>query len=213
MTKLIVKRSIQTITLLIFLLTMYVLIFGTIAIRNNKLLNIFGYSYGLVPSDSMDGVAPEGSEIQSFKKGSIIIVKFSDFDDLKINDVVVFQSEEEGIPLKVHRIVEEHSNYYVTKGDHESSILDTNDLVTREKYQAKVINVFYFFGIASSFTNFRGIILLVIIVILFASMLYQIYNVVKNHNESKRNEISEEELEALIEARLNEIKRNEDNEK
>lgn len=213
MTKLIVKRSLQTITLLIFLLTMYVLIFGTIALRNNKLLNIFGYSYGLVPSDSMDGVAPEGATIDSFKKGSIVIVKFIDFDDLKINDVVVFKSDEAGIPLKVHRIVEEHDNYYVTKGDHASSSLDSNDLVTKEKYQAKVINVFYLFGIASSFTNFRGIILLVIIVILFASMLYQIYNVVKHKNESKRKEISDEELEELIEARLNEIKRNEDNEK
>src|SRR5690554_6760454 len=213
MTKLIIKRSIQTITLLIFLLTMYVLIFGTIAIRNNKLLNIFGYSYGLVPSDSMDGIAPEGSKIDSFKKGSIVIVKFSDFEDLKINDVVVFKSEEEGIPLKVHRIVEEHDNYYVTKGDHPSSSLDINDLVTKDKYQAKVINVFYFFGIASMFTNFRGIILLTIIIILIISMLYQINNIVKQRNESKRKEITDEELEELIEARLNEIKRNEDNEK
>lgn len=213
MFKLIVKRVLQTITLLIFLLTMYVLIFGTIAIRNNKLLNIFGYSYGLVPSDSMDGVAPEGSKIDSFKKGSVIIVKFTDFDDLKINDVVVFQSEEAGIPLKVHRIIEEHDDYYLTKGDHESSSADINDLVTKEKYQAKVINVFYLFGITSLFTNFRGIILLIIIVILIVSMLYQINNIVKQRNESKRKEISEEELEKLVEARLNEIKGNEDNEK
>lgn len=213
MTKLIVKRSLQTVTLLIFLLTMYVLIFGAISIRNNELLNIFGYSYGLVPSDSMDGIAPEGSDINSFKRGSVIIVKFTDFDDLKINDVVVFKSEEEGIPLKVHRIVEEHDSYYVTKGDNPSSSLDIDDLVTKDKYQAKVTNVFYLFGIASMFTNFRGIILLVIIIVLIVSMLNQIYNLVKNHNDKKTNEISEEELEELIEARLNEIKRNEDNEK
>ena len=62
---------------LIIILTGYILIFGSIARKNNNLLTFFGYSYSIVPTNSM-----AGSYEDSIEPVSVIISKNTSFDNL-----------------------------------------------------------------------------------------------------------------------------------
>ena len=41
-------------TFVLFALTIYILIAGVNAAKNNEMMNIFGYTYSVVPTDSME---------------------------------------------------------------------------------------------------------------------------------------------------------------
>lgn len=210
MLKKIFKYTTSILTLGIVGLTLYIIIFGSIALSNNKLINIFGYSYGFVPTDSMDGTAPSDAKIDSFKKGSIVIVKFEDFNNLNINDVIVYKSKDNY--LKVHRIIEKHDYHYVTKGDNLSAPIDSDDLVTNEKYQGLVIKVFNAFGLGLYLTQFRTVIFMILTIILLIMLIWQIKEIVKRSYENK-NKITDEEIDKLVEERLKAIKDNDNYEK
>lgn len=200
-----VKYFINTLTVLIIIFTLYIAIFGSIAIRNNKLINIFGYSYGFVPTSSMDGEQLEEYKVQGFKKGSIIIIKKEDYNNLDINDVIVYKSNAN--ILIVHRIIEKEENgelKYLTKGDNNEEV--DNEYVTNNNYEGKVVSSIYMFGLFTLLSSIRGVIIIVILLILLVMMILQIYNLVKVLNVKKQEEENEKEIERIVNERLKELK-------
>lgn len=168
--------------ILAFILASYILIFGSIARKNNELLTFLGYSYSVVPTDSMDGNYPD-----SIKPVSLIITKNVSYDDLAINDIIVFKSNEDHI-LIVHRIVDinEEGNF-ITKGDNPNAALD--DPLMEEQYQAMVVKTIKIPDFLGRSNGFQLIILLILILVLIMFALYQVIVIVRTIKENKLKEI------------------------
>lgn len=154
------------ITILFFLLAVYIMIFGAIARKNNTLLNVFGYSYSAVPTSSM-----EGGEDDSFDAGSFVITKKVPYEEIKELDVIVFQSDDKLIIHRVIKINEDGS--LVTKGD--NNLNEDINPVTKETYQAKMIKHFSFFGLGKTLGSYQLLILGLIIIVLIIYIIYQIF--------------------------------------
>lgn len=177
---------------LVFLLASYILIFGSIARKNNELLTFFGYSYSVVPTDSMDG-----SYEDSIKPVSIIITKNVKYEDLQLFDIVVFKAHHNNV-LIVHRIIEiDDSGNLITKGDNPKATKD--DPVTIDQYQAKVINIIKVPNFLAKTNNLQITLLLVLIITLISFAIYQVVIIVKTIKENKLKQIK-----ALNEAKLRE---------
>lgn len=207
MIKKIASSVVMSISLIVFGLAIYIMIFGTIAMSNQRLFKLFGYSYGMVPTISMEGPTPENA-LPGFKQGSIIYVESTPFESLELYDIVVFQSKE-GY-LKVHRIVEIKDGYYITKGDHPEASKDIDDPVTPANYQGKVFKSVTFFGIGTWINDVRGIILMVLIIIIIGFILWQIYHLVVMYHRKKEIDtiVSDEEIKRLADERIKERKEN-----
>lgn len=200
------KVTSTIITVLIFVLAIYIMVFGAIARKNNKLLNFFGYSYSYVPTDSM-----VGDNDDSFDAGSIVISKKVKFESLKVGDIIIYQNTTSNNVdiLVVHRIVEVlEDNSYITKGDN-NSVNDTVS-VTNDNYQAKVINSFKVLNIGSSLGTYQLQLLFMLIILLSGFTVFQIFNIVKAIRNEKLEEIEKQEelnKELLREEILKEIKK------
>ena len=202
--KRIIKSFVRILTVAIFLFTLYLLVFGTLSIKNNKLINVFGYSYSYVPTSSMDSDKVLDAKVETIKQHSYIIIKFDDYESLEINDVIVFKSSDE--ILIVHRIVErvilDDQVFYKTKGDNNSSV--DNDLVSIYNYQGKVVKATYLLGLGKLFTNSRNLIFLIITIIILIILVFQIYEIVKNKHQ--KPDLSDEDINKLVEERLKGMK-------
>lgn len=93
------KKStrIATIVIVVFLvLSFSLLIFATLS-RNNPDMTLFGYRFYYVLTDSME---------PDIKEGSFILVKETDFNELKVGDVISFVSRDPDIEGEInsHRI-------------------------------------------------------------------------------------------------------------
>lgn len=170
----------NALSILIFIFTIYVIIGSTLAIKNNDLFRIFGYSYSVVPTGSMEGNNPD-----SFNKGSAVIVYNTPFSDLEVNDVIVYKSTDN--VLIIHRIIEETNNGFIVKGDNNTSI--DKELVTSLNYKGKYVKHFNFFNIGIWLGDIRNILLLILLIGLFIAVLYQAIQVFIN--------IKNKELETL----------------
>ncbi|VEU83330.1 signal peptidase I [Acholeplasma hippikon] len=167
---------ITSLSIFIFIFSIYVIIGSSLAVRNNELFRIFGYSYALVPTNSM-----EGTNEDSFSKGSIVIINHTPYEDLEIGDVVVYKSNE-GI-LIIHRIIEETEEGFIVKGDNNSSA--DNELVTLSNYQGKHIRHFQFMNIGLWLIDARAMLLLILGIILLISVLYQMAKIVIEYKRAK----------------------------
>ena len=85
--KKLVIYGVSALTVIIFAISFYIMVFGAIAISNNRLLNLFGYSYSVVPTGSMEGELDDSLHV-----GDIIIIKMMDIEGLEVGDVIVFYS-------------------------------------------------------------------------------------------------------------------------
>lgn len=169
-------------TIAIFALAFYIIIFGTIAKRNNKLLSVFGYSVPAVVTNSMDGDKPD-----SFKAGSFVVTKKVPYEDINEGDVIVFQGEDKLIIHRVDKINEDGS--FITKGDNNDDPDDNP--VTRENYQAKMIKHFSFLGLGTKIPSYQLTVLGIIVIFLFIYVIVQIFQLVIAIKEKKLKEIEE----------------------
>lgn len=168
---------------LIFLLAIYIMVFGTIARKQNRLLTFFGYSFSVVPTDSMEGGEPD-----SIKAGSFIITKNTPFDKIVEEDIIVFQDE--GI-LKVHRVIKITNDGLVTKGDNPNVSEDPRP-TTIDNYQARVVRSFGFLGLGAHIPGFQLIILFLLMIFLFILLIAQVIKIIKVRHEEKVEKIKEE---------------------
>ena len=187
-----------------FILASYILIFGSIARKNNELLTFFGYSYSVVPTNSMDGNYPD-----SFKEDSVIITKKVRYENLEIEDIIVFKDLDKNI-LIVHRIIEiDDSGNYITKGDNPNTTIDINP-VTKDLYQAKVIKSFKLPLFLSDVSSLQIMILFVLIIVLTTFAIYQILVIIKTINENKLKRIKEENEAIMRKEILEKLKKESD---
>lgn len=190
---------------LIIILTGYILIFGSIARKNNNLLTFFGYSYSIVPTNSM-----AGSYEDSIEPVSVIISKNTSFDNLEINDIVVFKSND-NTKLIVHRIVRiDEDGYFITKGDNPNNSEDGP--LYQDNYQAKVVEVIKVSNLLSQTNSIQVAILLFLMLTLGIYSIYQILVIVKTIYSNRLDKIKEDELNALREEVKKEIEENNDQE-
>ena len=183
MHKKILGYGINLVSVLIFLLALYILIFGTLARKENEPLTILGYSFSAVQTGSMEGNNPD-----SINQGAFIVGKNVSFEKLKINDIILFQSDNKII---VHRIIRiEENGDLITKGDANS--VEDSFPVTVHNYQGKVIGSFEFFGLGQYIPHFQLLILFILMVFLFILMIIQIIKILKIKHEDKMEKIKED---------------------
>lgn len=180
MKKKILNYSMTILAIVIFAFSVYIMIFGTIAKKNNTLLSVFGYSSPAVVTPSMAGDKPD-----SFDAGAILITKNIKFENINIGDIIVFQSED---MLKVHRVVHiNEDGSLVTKGDANGS----NDpgAVTEETYQAKVLKSFSFFGLGKKLPGYQLPILGLVIIALIIYVFVQVFQIIIALKNKKLDEL------------------------
>lgn len=185
------KRSIGSkilmgITFFFFGLTIFVLISGTISIKNNRPFTIFGYTYSVVPTPSME---------PNIHVNDIVFAKTVPYEELTLHeegeqDIIIYYDYEKGIFI-VHRIHHFDDEGIITKGDNNSTA-DTVH-VTKDNYIAKVVWHGNFLNLGKIVTNGRNVIFLIIIIIFVVIFLNEVFNIVKIKNE-KENEKKKEQM-------------------
>ncbi|MDY0276556.1 MAG: signal peptidase I [Acholeplasma sp.] len=189
---------------LLFVLALYIMVFGTIARKNNKLLYIFNYSYSFVETPSMDGIY-----VDSFPAKSFIITKKTPYEDLNVWDIVVFKDSQDKI-LIVHRIVSGNvEDGFVTKGDANQG--NDTGILTKERYQGLVLTNFQLSIFNSSMISYQGQVLLLLMLVLMVMVIYQVIKIYKMNKKEKMNEIIDEKKvdeDQLRKEILEEIKNN-----
>lgn len=159
-------------TALIIALTCYVLISMITARAKNRPVNLFGTSYAIVLTDSME---PE------IMTGDLIFFRNYDFDKIREGDVIVFiagNGFDEDVRGKniVHKVVTVTPDGLVTKGVHYSNA--DADLVTADNFLGLCTGHSAFWGAFFTFMSKFGILILIV---LFAVpfIISQIVKIVK----------------------------------
>ncbi|MFU8792875.1 MAG: signal peptidase I [Acholeplasmataceae bacterium] len=179
--KKIVIYAVTALTVIIFALSFYIMVFGAIAISNNRLLNLFGYSYSVVPTGSMEGDLED-----SLHSGDIIIIKMMDIEALEVGDVIVFYSIENEIHI-AHRIIDQtEEGLLITKGDANQSI--DQELVTGDMVVGLVVTSFNFLNIGLLSVYYRNVIFLVIIGIILFVLIKEVVKIFKTLKENQQIE-------------------------
>ena len=122
-----IKQKSSKILYYIVIVFLALIILNTLTSKSDKLFNIFGYRTYTVLSGSME---PE------FYPGDMVVVKHKNKTDIKLNDIVTFV-DNEGV-IVTHRIIEESSGGYITKGDNnnidDADILQKNNIIGEVKF-------------------------------------------------------------------------------
>ena len=174
---------------------------GTRAIKKNEPLFIFGYSFSIIPSDSMIGTRED-----SLDRWDIAIIKQVDFDTVQVEDVIVFQSEVNGLPaLIIHRVVGPHYlGGFETKGDNNQSV-DMNP-VTEENFKAVYVGKITFLKpIARVAASQKNIIFAVLFVLLLGMTISEVIHIIKTMKKSDEEKLKNEQNEKLREMIYKEV--------
>ena len=170
-------------TFVLFALTIYILIAGVNAAKNNEMMNIFGYTYSVVPTDSME---PE------INVGDSVIGKKESYDDLDIGDDVIYHYVYEDIDIYVvHRIIRYDEGYgFKTQG------INTNQedpiYVTKDNYVSTVVWSGSLANIGEIVLKNRGTLFLVLIAILLLIAGNGVFDIIKILDERKQLHQQEE---------------------
>jgi signal peptidase len=170
-------------TFALFALTIYILIAGVNAAKNNEMMNIFGYTYSVVPTDSME---PE------INVGDSVIGKKESYDNLDIGDDVIYHYVYEDIDIYVvHRIIRYDEGYgFKTQG------VNTNQedpiYVTKDNYVSTVVWSGSLANIGEIVLKNRGTLFLVLIAILLLIAGNGVFDIIKILDERKQLHQQEE---------------------
>lgn len=170
-------------TFVLFALTIYILIAGVNAAKNNEMMSIFGYTYSVVPTDSME---PE------INVGDSVIGKKESYDDLDIGDDVIYHYVYEDIDIYVvHRIIRYDEGYgFKTQG------INTNQedpiYVTKDNYVSTVVWSGSLANIGEIVLKNRGTLFLVLIAILLLIAGNGVFDIIKILDERKQLHQQEE---------------------
>jgi len=192
-----VKTILSVLATIIIIFSIAIVFLSIRAMNNKTLFYMFGYSYSIVPTDSMIGENED-----SINPNDFIIIKNVSYEDLNIGDVIVFQDHFNGsITLIVHRIVGEHyEGGFETKGDNPIYNTDPRP-VTKDNYLGKYDSKITFLRpLANLVLNQRGIFFSIISSLLFIILMTEIVHilkVVKNEKEEKlilENDLKKQEI-------------------
>lgn len=170
-------------TCLLFILTIYILIAGVNAVKNNEMMSIFGYTYSVVPTDSME---PE------INVGDSVIGKKESYDDLDIGDDVIYHYVYEDLDIfVVHRIIRYDEGYgFKTQGINTTQ--EDPIYVTKDNYVSTVVWSGSLANIGEIVLKNRGTLFLVLIGILLLIAGNGVFDIIKILDERKQLHQQEE---------------------
>jgi len=202
--------------ILIFILSIILMVSGMIALRRNEPVFIFGRALAVVPTDSM-----VGNQTDSLDVNDMVIVRKATIDDVKLDDVIVFQGVDgSGSPiLVIHRVVGFEDEGIVTKGDNNSSADQPTyqAYVTEENFQGIFqTKITFLKPISQMMSSSRSLIFGGLAIVLTVMLISEVIHLVRTYQEEKNEALKKEheaEIEALKEkqkqALLEEIKKEE----
>ncbi|MDD3171364.1 MAG: signal peptidase I [Bacilli bacterium] len=175
----IIKYVISILTVCFFLIALFILVLGTQAYRNNEPFKIFGYTYSVVPTGSME---PE------IMPGEFVLAKDVEFSSIIVGDDVIYHSEM-GIYI-IHRVIEiSPSGELTVQGINNPS--PDEEVVTISNYVGKVIKHGSILNLGEIVLNKRFALFAIVIVIfaiLLVTELVKIYKTLKEKNKLKLEE-------------------------
>lgn len=181
--KRIYQICITALTAFFLILAIYIFIASAIATKNNTMANIFGYTYSVVPTNSME---------PDINVGDSVIGKKVKYDTLKIGDDIIYYNDIEGIFI-VHRIIQyDEGEGFLCQGT--NNLGPDNVHVTEDNFIAKVIWSGKLANIGSLVINNRGTMFLVLIAILMLIATNGIFDIIKVV-KGKKDEVPVEEKE------------------
>lgn len=182
MVKKIIKVFVSILTAVLFIVALIILILGAQANKNNKPFKIFGYSYSVVPTESM---------VPEINPGEFVLAYNYDFYSLKIGDDIIYYSAKNDIYI-VHRIIEisEDEEEITVKGINNS--IEDSEKVTTNNYVGKVVKHGKIFNLGEIVINRRFFVFAIIIIMFTFLLISEGFNIYKLLRESK---IKEEEQE------------------
>jgi signal peptidase I len=168
----------SVISSLFFLIALFIIIMGIIAQKNNSMVRIFGYSYSVVATDSME---------PTIMIGEIVIAESKAYDDVIEGDIIVFFSDEyqEFFVHRVHDISE--NGDLITKGDNPLAPIDDVP-VTTENYFGTVVRHGNFLNIGDLVLKYRSLVFILIILIFAFIIIRETISIVKNLNKKNQEE-------------------------
>ena len=199
--KKIVSITLTSLAIFIFVISIAVMFIGTRAIQKNEPLFVFGYSFSIIPSDSMIG-----DNEDSLDRWDVAIIKKVDFDIIEVGDVIVFQGEINNLPvLIIHRVVGPHPDGGLeTKGDNNSSV-DLNP-VTEDNFKAIYTGKITFLKpIAELAANQKNLIFSVLSILLLGMVISEVIHIIKTMKKSQEEKLKSEQEEKLREQIYNEV--------
>lgn len=199
--KKIVSITLTTLAIFIFVISIAVMFIGTRAIQKNEPLFVFGYSFSIIPSDSMIGTNED-----SLDPWDIAIIKRVEFDTIEVGDVIVFQSEINNLPvLIIHRVVGPHPDGGLeTKGDHNTSV-DLNP-VTVDNFKAVYTGKITFLKpIAQVAANQKNLIFSVLSILLVGMVISEVIHIIKTMKKAQEEKLKTEQEDKLREQIYQEV--------
>ncbi|MGD9887141.1 MAG: signal peptidase I [Bacilli bacterium] len=191
MVKKIITYIITTISILLFVLAIIILIAGSILQKEQKILRVFGYSYSVVATDSME---------PTIMIGDIIIAKDVPYEDVNEEDIIVFYSEQYQ-RFFVHRVkVINDDNEFVTKGDNPQAPID-DETVTRANYFGVVIHYGSFLFLGDLVLKYRNVIFGLMLLVFVIIIIQETIVIIKHLNAKNEQTIKaqyEQEKEKLL---------------
>jgi len=186
-TKKIIKFASFIVLIIVFIFVAVVLVSAIRAYKKNTPINLFGYSYSMVVTGSME---------PTILVGDFIFTKNVDFSELKIDDIITFHGTISGVDVIIaHRIVGgDVDSGFKTKGDNPLSNEDPW-LITKDNYVAKLIGTTHLFGFGYFLMNTnwtKNVMFLILIIIIIAIIAFNILSIFKAKIE-KEKIIAEEE--------------------
>lgn len=198
----------STLAILIFIASIVLMISGTIALRRNEPVYIFGKALAVVPTDSM-----VGDQEDSLDVNDMVLVRKATIDEVELGDVIVFQGVNgSGAPiLVIHRVIGFEDEGIVTKGDNNNTVDQPGfqEYVTEENFQGIYESkVTFLKPIAQMMTSSKSLIFAGLALVLTVMLISEIIHMVRTYQDDKKIALDKEheaEIEALREAKKKEI--------
>lgn len=163
-------------TLFFFILAIYIFISTIVAKKNNTMTSIFGYTYSVVPTESMKPI---------INPGDSVVGKKVKYETLELGDDVIYYNDELGIFI-VHRIIGSDENGFIVKGV--NNPVQDEIRVTEDNYIAKVVWHGTFANIGELVVNNRGTIFLLLVAVLMLIAGNGIFDIIRIINEKKNKD-------------------------
>lgn len=181
--KKIYQIAVLALTCFLFIVTIYVLIAGSMAIKNGDMMSIFGYTYSVVPTNSMEPEINVGDSVIGHK------VKY---DSLEIGDDIIYHLVTDEVDIfVVHRIINyEEGLGFQTKGINNSYV--DEGYVTEDNFIARVVWHGNLANIGTIVLEHRGTLFLVLIGILLLISANGVFDIIKTLDEKKKLTLEEE---------------------
>ena len=171
---------------LLTVLVILLLVFGISSMRQGKLMKIFGYSYSVIASGSMEPTINVNDMI-------LIDTKY-DYDKIETDDIIVFYNPVENKNI-AHRVIGRYEDGSLkTCGDNNQGRVDTFH-VTEEYFLGKVVKYGRCLGIGALIINGRMVFFIALAAVFLYVIIAEFINIYKmimmRKHEMRMKEIKE----------------------